>query len=111
MSVHSGQHVAVGGLNLIDYSFEPFWLTVDQITDPPHPLGDPYATLRTSFLQSCLVHQLDYARGMMTATFSSIVNRERVTLSEMFETSAVHQVLKKDFKMVIFNGRYAVKLF
>lgn len=42
----------------------------------------------------------------MTVTIRSALNPERMTLSEEFEQCDGRQVLKRQFKMVIVNGRH-----
>lgn len=55
------------------------------------------------------LHQLDYNRGLMTVTFSSVVNLANVTLSDVFESSAGRPVQKQGFMMLIVDGRHCRK--
>lgn len=74
MSFDSGRPVEVRGLDISDYFYEKVWLTVYQIADPLHPLGDVYAAHCSSSVHLLLIHQLYYAYCMIMVMFSSIVN-------------------------------------
>lgn len=76
-----------------------------QIADAPHPIRDVYDTHCLPLVQSFRVHQLDYSCCMVTVAFSSVVNPDEVPLSEAFENSAWHRVLKQELDMAFVNGR------
>lgn len=71
MSVDPGWHVAIRGFNLNDYSYVE---AVDQIADPSHVSRDVYAGHFSMPLKGIPTHQFSYTHGMVTVTFSSVVN-------------------------------------
>lgn len=61
-------------------------------------------------MQSLRVHQFYYARGMMTLTFSFVVNTEGATLIDACENSAGRKDLTQLFKKLIVDARYCYQV-
>lgn len=83
-SVDFVRQVSARGFNFNDCSYKQVWLTVDQIYDPHHVLGDSNVAHSRSLVESLYGHYLDYARLMKTLTFCSDVNLEGAAWSEAF---------------------------